>query len=284
MKDLVLDRLEAAHERLGTAGFALAVIALVIALAGGAYAASGGLTSKQKKEVTKIAKKYAGKDGAPGAAGAPGANGSNGKDGAPGAPGADGQDGADGVSVTSTESANAIEGHCNGTTNGGKGGSKFVSASGATYACNGKEGSPWTLGGTLPPSSTETGGWTLGSGNSVGGSMVATAISFPIPLAAGLDEGHVQSNPVGYPTGAGSAELEHCPGSATNPKAQAGYLCVYTGFKSGESSFVPFPVVLKLTAEEEGGANTAGAKLVMVAASSSFAATGTFAVTAPAAP
>ena len=47
------------HRKLGTAGFVISIVALVAALGGGAYAASGGLTGKQKKEVEKIAKKYA---------------------------------------------------------------------------------------------------------------------------------------------------------------------------------------------------------------------------------
>ncbi len=72
------------HNRLGTAGFVVAIVALVAALSGVAIAANGGLSGKQKKEVKKIAKQFAGKNGAPGAKGDPGA---------PGAPGVDGEDG-----------------------------------------------------------------------------------------------------------------------------------------------------------------------------------------------
>jgi hypothetical protein len=62
------------HEKLGTAGFIISIVALVAAMGGGAYAASGGLTKKESKEVEKIAKKYAGKyAGKPGADGADGA-------------------------------------------------------------------------------------------------------------------------------------------------------------------------------------------------------------------
>jgi Collagen triple helix repeat (20 copies) len=82
------------HQRLGTAGFVIAIVALVAALGGGAYAASGGLTGKQKKEVEKIAKKYAGK---PGATGATGPAGSKGDTGAQGAQGAKGDQGSQGV-------------------------------------------------------------------------------------------------------------------------------------------------------------------------------------------
>ncbi|MCW2987260.1 MAG: hypothetical protein JWM24_198, partial [Solirubrobacterales bacterium] len=48
------------REPFGKAGLTVGVIALVMALVGGAYAA-GALTGKQKKEVEKIAKKFAGK-------------------------------------------------------------------------------------------------------------------------------------------------------------------------------------------------------------------------------
>jgi hypothetical protein len=44
------------RERFGIAGV-ISVIALVFAMVGGAFAAGGGLSSKQKKEVKKIAKK-----------------------------------------------------------------------------------------------------------------------------------------------------------------------------------------------------------------------------------
>ncbi len=84
------------RERFGTAGLIVSIAALVLALAGGAFAASGGLTGKQKKEVKAIAKQFAGKPGAPGAQGAQGAAGANGKDGAPGPKGATGSEGATG--------------------------------------------------------------------------------------------------------------------------------------------------------------------------------------------
>jgi hypothetical protein len=101
------------HEKLGTASFIISIVALVAALGGGAYAASGGLTGKQKKEVTKIAqteaKKFAGKQGPPGSAGpqgpagkegAAGANGLSGGPGEPGSPGAPGARGPAGPTET----------------------------------------------------------------------------------------------------------------------------------------------------------------------------------------
>ncbi|HVV72142.1 MAG TPA: hypothetical protein VHI52_11700 [Verrucomicrobiae bacterium] len=57
------------HQKLGTAGLIVAIVALVAALAGGAYAAGGGLSGKQKKEVTKIAQVEAEKFAGDGSAG-----------------------------------------------------------------------------------------------------------------------------------------------------------------------------------------------------------------------
>jgi len=82
--------LEQISSKMRNPTWVIAVIALVFAMAGGAWAASKALTSKQKKEVEKIAKKYAGKDGLSGQAGAPGIQG------VPGAPGTNGKDGKDG--------------------------------------------------------------------------------------------------------------------------------------------------------------------------------------------
>ncbi len=81
------------HSKLGTAGLVVAIVALVVALTGAAYAA-GGLTKQQEKQVTKIAKKYAGKQGATGPAGPQGPAGGKGDAGAPGSPGAPGAPGS----------------------------------------------------------------------------------------------------------------------------------------------------------------------------------------------
>jgi hypothetical protein len=141
-------------EPFGKAGLTVGVIALVMALVGGAYAA-GGLTKSQEKQVTKIAKKYAGKPGATGPAGAAGANGTNGKDGAAG------KAGTNGLSVTSIAFTGQEEAQ-RGEPCQEHGGVEFKSSSPAAFACNGEtgpEGSPWTAGGTLPSEKTETGTW-----------------------------------------------------------------------------------------------------------------------------
>ncbi len=175
------------HQRLGTAGLIVAVVALVAALGGTAFAAAQ-LNPTQKKEVRKIAKKYAGKrgprgkrgpkgkpgnDGAQGPQGDPGPKGEKGDTGAPGKDGNDGKS----VSVSPYSGSECAEAE-------GEEGAEFTNDSGTAYACNGKEGSPWTAGGTLPEGATETGSWfgvTNGSGE-----LKLASISFPIPLQAPL--------------------------------------------------------------------------------------------------
>jgi len=147
------------HQKLGTAGFIISIVALVAALGGGAYAASGGLSGKQKKEVEKIAKKVAGKPGTNGLAGAAGPAGAKGDAGTAGAAGAKGETGA-----------------------AGEKGAK------------GPEGSPWTAGGVLPEGATETGTVDI-SQSSTSAITAQAAISFPIPLEeegkSPLEEGGV---------------------------------------------------------------------------------------------
>jgi Collagen triple helix repeat (20 copies) len=133
------------QNRLGTAGLIVAVVALVAALTGGAYAASGGLSGKEKTEVKAIAKQFAGKKGAkgakgdPGAPGAVGAVGAAGPQGAPGAAGAAGKEGKEGP-----------------------------------------EGQPWVPDNVLPSEATLTGTWGIPQ-NAPEGKYNAQ-ISFPIPL------------------------------------------------------------------------------------------------------
>jgi Collagen triple helix repeat (20 copies) len=105
-------------EPFGKAGLMVAILALVLAMVGGAWAAAG-LTGKQKKEVTKIAKKYAGKpgpagpQGLPGPQGAPGAPGTNGTNGQDGAPGAEGPEGPPGPLIETLESGQSETGFWN---------------------------------------------------------------------------------------------------------------------------------------------------------------------------
>jgi hypothetical protein len=229
------------QDRVGTAGLIVAVVALVLALGGGAYAASGALTSKQKKEVTKIAqteaKKLAGKTGATGAtgatgpAGAPGASGpagapgAKGDTGSPGSAGTPGKNGADGRSV---ESIPASSTEC-----GGNGGTILeVEGSGESHEiCN---GSPWTVGGTLPKGKSETGAWTVGTATAEGKPYASLSFNIPLASTAGTTahfinaegEEEIFSGPTGPKPAA-------CPGTGANPTALPGDLCIYEQLRSG---------------------------------------------------
>jgi hypothetical protein len=267
--------LSALQKRFGTAAMVVAIVALVAALAGGAWAASGALTGKQKKEVTKIAKQYAGKPGATGPAGPAGAAGAQGPQGPPGAQGAPGPQGEPG--------AKGEEGK------------------------PGKEGSPWTAGGTLPSGKTETGTWSLAREEGAGLQSITIPISFPIPLAAPLGEPEVHLiAPTGEelflegieikqrpPTRCGGAL--NPPGTAADPAAAPGNLCVYVTQTSptnvGEEKMTSDLIVSPGDTCEEfacaalasgpgAGTSTVGA-LVWVLESAPWKGWGTWAVTAP---
>jgi hypothetical protein len=194
------------HEKLGTAGFVIAIVALVAALTGTAIAAAG-LNSTQKKEVKKIAKKVA-KQGPAGPAGAAGKDGTNG---ANGANGTNGTSGAAGKSVkTGSEPAGA---NC---TEGGI----WVEVEGSgtkEYVCDGESatsGGPQTA---LQAGETQTGVWSF-LGINVFGAF--SNISFPLRVEDVPTFHFIQAPP------ATNTDPE-CPGSASDPQAEPGALCVY---------------------------------------------------------
>jgi hypothetical protein len=213
------------HERLGTAGFVLAVVALIAALAGTAFAAAG-LNGKQKKEVKEIAKQFAGKAGAPGGMGPQGPVGPQGPKGNAGSNGASGTDGTDGTSPVGTKFTGPK------TVNGvscTEGGIEFKGAS-TDLACNGvkgTEGDPWTAGGTLPSEATETGVWTtqLAVGNNA-----YVPVSFPIPLEGTLDGDHAVVVGEGGTPPSECDDGEAPPPSLGHPEAQPGFLCIFVTF------------------------------------------------------
>jgi hypothetical protein len=231
------------RNRFGIPGV-ISVIALVFAMFGGAYAASnngGGSGSK----ATASAKAKRGPRGPKGAKGDTGPAGPQGPAGAAGAKGdtgsagSNGSSGSNGVGVSSTESSTTIDGtHC-----AGVGGSKFVSASGSTYACNGKagkngedgeEGPEGPPGPTcnettgeclLPEGATETGIWAARAPvPAVGESaLVWAAISFPLRLSQ-------QPTSVIYVTEEQQTfetQPPECPGTNFEPQAAPGILCLY---------------------------------------------------------
>ncbi len=221
----------AIREPFGKAGLIVAVVALVAALVGGAYAATGSgkrhhkksnnTTALVKRESKKWSKKFSKQFAVPGATGPQGPAGSNGNDGAAGAQGDKGDTGAAGSNGTNGTSATAtaFAGAQHGCTEGGV---EVKSASAPAYLCNGEKGAAGQTGftETLPSGKTETGAWSTSRPASGEAAYFVTA-SFNIPLEEAPTV--VYNNP-------GSAE---CPGGPTAPLAAPGYLCFYPALQEG---------------------------------------------------
>jgi hypothetical protein len=256
------------REPFGKAGLTVAILALVLAMVGGAYAA-GGLTKSQEKQVKKIAKKYAGKPGAPGATGAPGSPGANGKDGSNGAPGAAGK------SVATSNATVGTGAECpTGTT-----GTKFQVEGSATasHVCNGKNGATGFTE-TLPPGQTETGVWVAGPAREFQAPIVP--ISYSIPLAEPSQEVVFLNLPeTEASSGSGACEYETEEPEAT-PVAPPGTLCVF----STEEGFGEFKFI-GMSPAELGDTPTGTFIWLKAAAEGEFPGMrGVWAVTAPTAP
>jgi hypothetical protein len=267
--------LERLRNQIGTAGLMVAIVALVAALGGGAYAATGGGKATASAKQGKQGKPgKPGKPGPAGPAGPAGPVGPAGPAGPKGDAGAAGANGAPGTSVTGT-AFSGEKGTCK------EGGVEYKGAT-TNLVCNGVKG---TTGFTekLPSGKTETGAW-MSAYEELG---VLVGISFTIPLAEPLDATHVAAHVEGY-NGEDEVGAEHeaCPGSAANPQAGEGFLCVYTSQKSGGPNnkvgevFDPssgFAAALGGTASV--GAAATGAGLFLTGEGGFIA--GTWAVTAP---
>jgi hypothetical protein len=214
-------------------GLTVAVVAMLVALTGGALAANGALTGTQKKEVKAIVKTEAKKF--PGPMGPIGPQGLAGGQGAQGSPGIQGAKGANGESVELTaipKEPFACE------EQGGEGGVEVRLESQlegeGEQVCNGKEGKegqPWAPNSSLPPGATEVGGWAF-NGTEADTEGIRTPISFAIPYSFNIKPAHVHFG-VAEEGGAFSAGGE-CPGvSAFNPKAKPGELCIYANLDAG---------------------------------------------------
>jgi Collagen triple helix repeat (20 copies) len=171
----------------------VAVLALVFAMSGGAYAAGRYLITSTKQIRPSVLKQMQGKAGA---SGAQGPAGSQGPAGAQGSQGTAGLAGAKGEAGPKGEP--------------GKPGTK---------------GEPGQTGftETLPSGKTETGGW--GFTASAEG-LALTSISFNIPLAHALSAEHVF-----FVESKGNGST--CTGNFEAPAATPGNLCVYYGSYGG---------------------------------------------------
>ncbi len=232
----------------------IALLALVFAMTGGAYAVSNGghgdTTNGANASVAggagagsthptatgsaasvhavaaKKTKKPAGKPGprgpqgpagpagAQGPAGPAGPQGPAGPKGENGTNGTNGQNGSDGVSVTS-KTLKKGEGGCP------EGGTELIAADGKkTTACNGKTGSPWAAGGTLPAGSSEKGEWSVTLTENYESTVEGYgSISFGVPLAS--------APATVYVTETEKSHAPECPGTAEEPEAAEGDLCIY---------------------------------------------------------
>jgi hypothetical protein len=202
------------REPFGKAGLTVAILALVMAMVGGAFAANHAATASKAGKQGKQGKP--GKTGPAGPAGATGPAGPAGPKGAagePGAPGAPGEPGAPGA-----------------------------------------EGSPWTAGGTLPSGSTETGAWGVqfagfeqeGEPGQIQSEKKLVLISFPIRLSSPIPLTDIKyvSNCEGFNPAERLEACERnqaaaeaiCTGTAAEPTAPKGHLCVYQGIGTVRST------------------------------------------------
>lgn len=166
----------------------IATLALVFAMSGGAFAAGHYLITSAKQIKPGVLAQLKGKAGANGASGAAGPAGQPGPQGAAGPQGPKGEAGPKGETGLKGE--------------------------------NGKDGATGFTQ-TLPAGKTEMGMWSLTNppeNPTVKSSVPVTTISFVIPL---------ESVPVAHFVKVNGSATAECPGSAEEPKAAEGQLCVY---------------------------------------------------------
>lgn len=263
-----------------TAGTVLGALALVLATAGGAFAAGHYMITSTKQISPKVLRQLKGNrgpqglKGAAGAAGpqgAPGAQGAQGPAGPQGSPGANGTNGTNGNTVLSGSGAPAASLGSVGdfyidTDFDDLYGPKTSSGWGGPTSLKGADGSPWTAGGVLPAGKTETGTWAASAPASA---FALSAISFTVPLAAPLDASHVHLY-----SDANFASV--CTGTAASPTAPSGNLCVYQG---GVHVNSPSTSVFNPTDSGAADAGVAGTAVLVAAGTSQATDAGTWAVT-----
>jgi hypothetical protein len=232
-----------------TPSTAIAFIALVFALTGGAFAASsngGGSGAKATASVSRAGSNIAttakkkpapkGKAGPRGPAGKTGATGATGATGPAGATGPGGPAGPAGAT-------------------GPAGGTGPTGATGAA----GAKGAPGTNGTTgftktLPSGETETGTWAgYKAANNAPNELAIDAISFPIPLSVAPKA--VTKIKIGEPV------VLPCKGSAEKPEAEPGNLCVFEGEKGFTNQGLHLYSTASVTSAPAG---TTGAEILLL--------------------
>lgn len=206
----------------------VAILALILAMSGGAWAAKKYLITSVNQISPSVLKKLKGKRGPRGREGTQGVEGKEGKQGPEGKEGKEGKEGPEGK--------------------------------------EGKEGSPWTAGGTLPSGKTETGVWDFGI-NFAAPAATPVSMSFPIPLASAIPTANVHF------VAPAETGVTGCPGTATNPKADPGHMCIYAQVLENVTYFTELG--------EYPHSYVSGVTAVFVASEPTSQGRGTWAVTAP---
>ncbi len=235
------------RNRFGIPGV-IAVTALIFAMAGGALAAKKYVITSTNQIKPSVLKQLRGKAGPAGPAGPAGAAGIKGDAGAKGDPGAKGDTGA--VGPKGATGATGAVGPTGPTGSGsGSGVTGPTGATGSTGA-SGPEGPPGPFVDTLPSEKTETGNWAAPMvflpAPAEAFTVQLVPFSFSPPLSEPLENpGDITFVPKGAETGEGV-----CPGTADEPEAAPGNLCIYTEIEEGEEilyqgsdSFSPTGVV-----------------------------------------
>jgi hypothetical protein len=293
----------------------IALLALVFAVTGGAFAATGnggGAGAKASAAVTptataaKAKKKAAptGKVGPKGPAGAKGATGATGATGPAGATGPGGAQGAQGpAGANGTNGENGKEGTA------GKNGKEGK---------EGKEGALGTAGTTLPAGASETGTWSYsstgasyrcvadtGKGNYTdnecktesptpgtggferetvfaGATTTHAAITIAVPLAFKVGVGQVHETGVhAHFVPEGATPTAECPGTVKAPSAAPGNLCIYE--VEGSASFSQFSYYNPEAEESQEQVGAGGVLLSFFGVEEGAQGRGDWVVTAPAA-
>jgi len=213
------------REPFGKAGLIIAIVALVFAMLGGAYAATASKRHHKRGGAVVLAKKYskafslryskafAKRFATAGPAGPAGPKGDNGSGGAQGPKGDKGDTGPQGPQGEP-----------------------------------GEPGSPWTVGGTLPEEATLTGTYSVDhvvtdvAGAMSEGEEFVVPVSFELPLGSAPTFSYIE------PTGTGYGSSAECPGVVGGtPRANPGAFCVYGySHSAGPIPVLPFAEVAAL--------------------------------------